>query len=98
LPISNAATRSMSSSVSWVSSSTRPPLHADPTTARLPAGATRDRRNLIRVLKATVTGPRRGSQRPAVSRPQRSQACGVSGQPAQFSPKAGVPAGNTGAV
>ena len=41
-------------------------LLANPTTARLPAGATRDKRNLIRVLKATVTGPRRGSQRPAV--------------------------------
>src|SRR4030095_12015559 len=47
-------------------------LLADPTTARLPAGATRDKRNLIRVLKATLTGPQRGSQGPAVYRPQRS--------------------------
>jgi hypothetical protein len=44
-------------------------LRADGSTARLPAGAARDRRNLIRVLKATVTDPQRGSQRPAVSRP-----------------------------
>jgi hypothetical protein len=45
-----------------------------------------------------VTGPRRGSQRPAVYRPQRSRACGVSGQPAQFSPKTGVPQAHRGCL
>jgi len=33
-------------------------------TPRLPAGAAMDRWKLIRVLKATLKGPQRGSQRP----------------------------------
>jgi hypothetical protein len=35
----------------------------------VPAGAAGHEANLIRVLKATVTGPWRGSQRPAYQRP-----------------------------
>jgi hypothetical protein len=35
----------------------------------LPAGAAGQEANLIRVLKATVKGPRRGSQHPAYQRP-----------------------------
>jgi len=37
---------------------------------RLPAGAVRDRQNLIRVLEATLKLPMHGSQRPARRRPQ----------------------------
>jgi hypothetical protein len=35
----------------------------------VPAGAAGQQTNLIRVLKATVKGPQRGSQRPAYQRP-----------------------------
>jgi hypothetical protein len=49
-------------------------------------------RNLIRVLKATLKGPQRGSQRPTSLRPHhRPRSYDVSGQPARFSPQNGPP-------
>jgi hypothetical protein len=59
----------MISSVSCVSSSTPASLRSDDPTGRLPAGAAGREANLIRVLEATVKGPRRGSQHPAYQRP-----------------------------
>src|SRR4029453_19167272 len=84
----------MISSVSWVSSSTRPPpLDGNDTAARR---SHRDKRNLIRVLKATKTGPRRGSQHPAVSRPPTITGFRRQRATSPFSPEPGGPKGHQG--
>src|SRR4029450_4594238 len=84
----------MISSVSWVSSSTRPPpLDGNDTAARR---SHRDKRNLIRVLKATKTGPRRGPQHPAVSRPPTITGFRRQRATSPFSPEPGVPQGTQG--
>src|SRR4029450_4551994 len=60
--------------------------------ARPPAGAARQGRKLIRVLKATLKGPRRGSQRPTKRRPHTDQGATTSaGDHARFSPRNGRP-------
>jgi hypothetical protein len=61
---------------------------------RSPAGAARQGRKLIRVLKATLKGPRRGSQRPTKTRPHTGQGATTSaGDQARFSPQNGPPTG-----
>src|SRR5512133_3375399 len=85
----------MISSVSCVSSSTRPPWlsMATSTAARR---SHRTGRNLIRVLKATLKGPQRGSQRPTSLRPQTTK--DIRRQRAttpDFHPRMGLPAGRS---
>ena len=56
-----------------------------------------DRAKLIRVLKATVKGPQRGSQRPTNSRPHTDHRATTSaGDQARFSPQNGPPRRETG--
>jgi transposase len=57
----------------------------------------RDRAKLIRVLKATLKGPQRSSQRPTKTRPHRPRTYDVSGQPGPiFNPERASPQGDQG--
>jgi hypothetical protein len=60
---------------------------------RSPAGAARQGRKLIRVLKATLKGPWRGAQRPTKRRSHTDQGATTSASDhARFSPRNGPPA------
>src|SRR5215216_4503515 len=86
----------MISSVSLVSSSTLPPLLPSMAASTATRGSHQTGRNLIRVLKATLKGPQRGSQRPTSLRPHQDQGLTTSaGDHARFSPQTGLPAGRS---
>src|SRR5215216_7254110 len=86
----------MISSVSLVSSSTLPPLLPSMAASTATRGSHQTGRNLIRVLKATLKGPQRGSQRPTSLRPHQGQGLTTSaGDHARFSPETGLPAGRS---
>ena len=59
----------------------------------LPAGAAGQQANLIRVLKATVKGPQRGSQHPAYQRPPTTKDIRRQRQRPDFRPGTGAAAG-----
>jgi hypothetical protein len=91
LPISSAAMRPMTSSVSCVSCSTPPPCPSVATSPSTAArGSRKTRRKLIRVLTATMTGPQPSSQRPTTLRAHLGQVTATSaGDQARFSPADG---------
>src|SRR5215216_4202989 len=75
----------------------RPPW-APTTNGRLPAGAAGRQANLIRVLKATVKGPRAAPGARLINGLRRPRTSDVSGQPSRFSPRNGRhPQGGTAA-
>ena len=96
LPISSAATRSMISSRSSRLLQHRPSSSSRPTNTAVARRSCKGTANLIRVLEATLKGPRRSSQRPTRPRPRTDQ-----GQRRQratsthFQPGTGRPPGRT---
>src|SRR5215216_3541767 len=68
----------------------RPPW-APTTNGRLPAGAAGRQANLIRVLKATVKGPRAAPGARLINGLRRPRTSDVSGQPPRFSPQERAP-------